>query len=161
MCVITKSPVRPLRQPNVKFNLDPSLALPLRSLPSVARPLAFHLSDLHLARDLRLPAGLLIEYLMTPVVRHLLPASDFVERPKAADAKTGLAIERTDINAWRFDCRLSSHNASLVDFHRHVRNKLAYENVPLTMKLAEHDIFAIQKHFRLPDVKGNPREGTW
>lgn len=58
-----------------------------------------HRSDMRLTCNLCLPSGLLVKELATPAVRHLLLVPDFLSRPKAADAKSGLAIERTWIDA--------------------------------------------------------------
>jgi hypothetical protein len=54
--------------------------------------------------QLGLPPRPVVNHLMAPVVGHLLPRPNFVERPKTPDAKLGLAIEGTDIDARRLDC---------------------------------------------------------
>jgi hypothetical protein len=53
--------------------------------------------------QLGLPPRPVVNHLMAPVVGHLLPRPNFVERPKTADTKLGLAIEGKHIDARRLD----------------------------------------------------------
>lgn len=41
-----------------------------------------------------------VNHLMPPVVRHLLPSANFIEGPQASHAQPRLAVEGADIEAW-------------------------------------------------------------
>jgi hypothetical protein len=45
-----------------------------------------------------------VNHLMAPVVGHLIPPANFIQRLKTPDAQLGLAIESTHINARGLDC---------------------------------------------------------
>jgi hypothetical protein len=51
------------------------------------------------ALQLRLSPRAVVNHLMAPVVSHFLPRPNLVERTKTSNAKLGLAIEGTRINA--------------------------------------------------------------
>ena len=61
---------------------------------------------------------------MTPVVRHFIPAAGFLTRPVAASAEPGLAIERAQVDAGRFDCHGSGYGPVGIHFDRHMRQSL-------------------------------------
>jgi len=47
---------------------------------------------------------------MAPVVGHLIPPANFIQRLKTPDAQLGLAIESTHINARGLDCDDAGHS---------------------------------------------------